>query len=366
MFIMDERDAKLNRRCAMIHNIIENEILHNALEAFKKNVALPIEINTEANEKHLRTDVRAGRLLRIFIQKTELRFYAEIKTNIPNITLAGVVLHTQNNIQLQHNILLVTRYVTPQLAEKLKENNIQFIDTAGNAYINQAPLYIYVKGNRLPELLRPVPVKRVFKPAGIKLIYAFLCDPGLENRPYREIAQIANVALGTVGWIMRDLRQMGHLIDMGKKGKRLIDLEILYNKWEIAYQEQLRPKLIVGRYQGTPGWWVNKHLDPQIGQWGGEVAAARLTQYLRPEIVTIYLDRNHLNNFLLENRLRKDPNGNTEILERFWYPVVNRPNDDIVHPLLIFTDLYETNDQRNRETAMIIHEKYIFQYLRKN
>lgn len=350
----------------MLNNNLEDEILDNALEALKKNVTWPMQIYPQAPDLPLHYDTGVDRLLRILVQDRELNVYAKIKANLTNIPLVDAVIHLTGNIQLRHDLLIVTRYVTAQQADKLKERNIQFIDVAGNAYIDQAPLYIFVKGNKLPEHLRPIPAKRVFKPTGIKVAYAFLCNPDLVNKPYREIARIARVALGTVGWVMRDLKQMGFIVDMGKKGKRLVDRELLYHKWEVAYQEQLRPKLIIGRYQGEPGWWENRHLDPQIGQWGGEIAAARLTHYLKPETATVYLDRDYLNDFLLENRLRKDPDGNTEILERFWTPEINRPDEDIVHPLLIVTDLYETNDERNRETAQKINEEYIVRHLGKD
>lgn len=350
----------------MIDINTENEILNRALEAFKQNVALPMKIDTEAAEVHLRPNVEVDRLLRILIQDTELHFHAEIKANIPNITLAGVLIYNLKRVQHRHNMLLVTRYVTAQLADNLKEENIQFIDAAGNAYINQPPLYIFVKGNKLPEILRPVPQKRVFKPAGLKIIYAFFCNPGLEKKPYREIAQIADVALGTVGWIMRDLRQMGYLLDMGKRGKRLVERENLLNRWVTAYAEKLKPKLLLGRFRGAPDWWVNRALDVYEAQWGGEVAAAKLTHYIRPQDVTIYMTAEHLNQFLIDNRLKNDPNGQTEILKRFWKPTGEQLNEDTVHPLLIYADLIATGNQRNIDTAKIIYEQYIIRLIRED
>jgi len=70
------------------------------------------------------------------------------------------------------------------------------------------------------------------------------------------------------------------LLDMGKRGKKLIEREKLFALWVTAYPEQLRPKLILGRFKGAPNWWENKTLDVDKAQWGGEVAAAKLTQYL--------------------------------------------------------------------------------------
>ncbi len=343
----------------------ENEILHNALNALQENITLHVDIETEEIQQQYYPNIRADYRLRIAINETEMQFYAEVKTNITNVALAQVVIHKLNEAQIG-NILLITNYVTAQLADKLRQENIQFIDTAGNAYINQPPIYIFIKGNRLPEALKPVPVKRAFKPTGLKIIYAFLCNPGLENKPYREIAAVADVALGTVGWIMRDLKEMGYLLDMGKRGKKLVEKNKVFVPWATAYLEQLRPKLILGRFKGENDWWQKATLNPEYAQWGGEVAAAKITHYLQPAMATIYIDRAHLNNFLIDNRLRKDTTGNIEILEKFWKPTKQANIQETVHLLLVYADLLATGNQRNVETATMIYEQYIIQLIRED
>jgi hypothetical protein len=349
----------------MINKQEKANILQDAVEAFKKNIEIPIEIGIEAAEPNIQLDAQVDRILRMTVRDKELRFYADVKTNLTNVTLAQVVLHKINETEMGE-VMLVTRHVNPQMANQLKGKGIQFIDTAGNAYINQPPLYIFVKGNRPPEAFRPVPMKRAFKPTGLRIIFAFLCNPGLENRPYREIAAIANVALGTVGWIMRDLKEMGYLLDMGKRGKKLVEKEKFFALWVTAYPEQLRPKLILGRYKGATYWWENKILDVNKAQWGGEVAAAKLTQYLKPQDATLYIDPAQLTQIIIDNRLRKDPAGDTEILERFWKPTKEQLNENTVHPLLIYADLLATGNQRNIETAKIIYEQYIIRFIRED
>jgi hypothetical protein len=264
------------------------------------------------------------------------------------------------------NLLLVTRYVNPQMAEELKTEGLEFMDAAGNAYVNQPPAYIYVKGNKPPDGITPTRGKATFKPTGLKVIYAFLCNPGLENKPYRDIAAQADVALGTVGWLMRELKERGFLMDMGKKGNKIIQKENLLRRWVDAYPERLRPKLVLGRFQGEKGWWQKKKVKPGIAVWGGEVAAARLTKYLKPQMITLYTVQQALNNVLLENRLKKDPHGDVEVLKRFWGPGEAFQNEDMVHPILVYADLIATGNQRNRETARMIYEKQIARFVRED
>ncbi len=340
----------------------QEEIFHLAIEAFRKNVPAQTEIKTFALQPTFALEFRPDRRIKMMMQGKALDYYAEIKTIVTKPHKLLLLMHKE---KLNYPLLLVAKYVNAQMAEQLRLDGIEFIDTAGNAFINQPPIYIFLKGNRPPEDVRKAPLKRAFKPAGLKIIYAFLCNPGFENKAYREIAAATDVALGTVGWIMKELKDIGFLLDMGKRGNKLTQRENLLQRWVTAYPEQLRAKLILGRYRGEYGWWQQKKLDPLVAQWGGEVAAERLTHYLKPEVITIYTTAQQLNQLLIGNRLRKDPEGDVEILERFWKPAGKWQFEDMVHPILVYADLMATGNQRNIETAKMIYEQHIIRFIRE-
>jgi hypothetical protein len=134
----------------------------------------------------------------------------------------------------------------------------------------------------------------------------------------------------------------------------------------VAYPERLRPKLILGRFRGEYNWWLHVKLDPLAAQWGGEVAAAKLTQYLKPEITTIYTDLQQLDQLLLVNRLKRDATGDVEILERFWKPGEKLEDNELVHPILIYADLLATGNERNIEAAKIIYDRNIIRLIRED
>jgi hypothetical protein len=338
----------------------ENELLQLALEVLGKNLPRQAEIKTI---KPLRAPrLRADYLLRIVMQRKEIRYYAEVKANV---TKAEKLLAMMRKGDLDHPLLLVTKYINTQLADELKQNGTEFLDTAGNTFLNQPPLYIFVKGNK-PDIVKTPPPKRTFKPAGLKVIYAFLCNPGLENKTYREIAAETGVALGTVDWIMKELKELRFLLDMGKRGLRLLQKEKLLQRWVTAYPEQLRPKLILGRFRGNHEWWRQKKLDFLKAQWGGEVAAAKLTQYLQPQIITIYTAPQDLDQLLIKNRLKRDQTGDVEILKRFWKLPEIWKYKDLVHPILIYADLLATGNERNIETAKMIYDQHIVQLIRED
>jgi hypothetical protein len=338
----------------------ENELLELALEALRKNLPGQAQIKTV---KPLRDPkLLVDYLLRIVIKGKEIRYYVEIKANA---TKADKLLLIMRKGEFAHPLLLVTKYINTQLADELKQNGTEFIDTAGNAFINQHPLYIFVKGNK-PDIVKTPPTKRIFKPAGLRVIFAFLCNPGLENKTYRQIAVETGVALGTVDWIMKELKELRFLLDMGKRGQRLIQKENLLQRWVTAYPEQLRPKLPLGRFGGEYGWWQQKTFDPFKAQWGGEVAAAKLTQYLQPQIITIYTAPQELDQLLIKNRLKRDQTGEVEILKRFWKPAEIWKYEDLVHPILIYADLLATGNERNIETAKMIYDQHIVQLIRED
>jgi len=265
-------------------------------------------------------------------------------------------------------LILVTREVTGTIADKLRENGIQFMDEAGNAYINHPPVYIFIKGNKIPAPMKAPVIGRAFKQTGLRVLYTLLCNPGLENHPYRAIAEKAGVALGMVNWVMRELKELGFLLEKGEGRKReirLINKERMLERWITAYPEQLRPRLVLGRFGGATGWWKDAKLDPDQALWGGEVAAAKLTGYLNPQEITVYVDKENPDDVIIPHKLKPDPGGEVELIRRFWLPDAIAPNRDMVHPVLVYADLMGTGNQRNVETARMIYEQHIVQLVRE-
>src|SRR4030043_516370 len=157
----------------------QEEIFNLAIEAFRKNVPVQTEIETLALEPTFALEFRPDRRIKMMMQGKALDYYAEIKTTITKPHKLLLLIHKE---KLNYPLLLVTKYVNAQMAEQFRLDGIEFIDTAGNAFINHPPIYIFVKGNRPQEDVTTTPLKREFKHAGLRIIYAFLCNPGLENK----------------------------------------------------------------------------------------------------------------------------------------------------------------------------------------
>lgn len=272
--------------------------------------------------------------------------------------------------------MLVTDYVNPRMAERLKEMDIAFIDLAGNAYLNEPPIFVYIKGNRPTERRTLGPELKptgAFQATGLRVLFGFLTNPDLLLKTYRDIADATGVALGTVGWVLTDLREHGYLYEGKGRKHQLTQKRQIIEQWVIAYPEKLRPKLRIGRYRAADHrWWKTVELENHHAQWGGEVAAAKLTDYLNPDKAIIYADAIPPR-LLAENHLKIDPEGDVEILRRFWqpklapiYPVMPTVPNDVVPVLLVYADLMATADDRNVETAKLIYDEYLFGYIGQN
>jgi hypothetical protein len=313
-------------------------------------------LNKPAGRRAAAADV----LLELRYAGRTLKYAAEIKRQLRPATLGAAIHQVEAH---GDQALLVSDYVTPPLADQLRAQGVQFIDAAGNAFLNAPPLLIWVKGEKPAErLTMPRDRGRAFAATGLQVVFALLCNPGATNLPYREIARLAGVAHGTVGWVIPELQELGFIAQVGEQ-RRLMNVDRLLRQWAEGYIRTLRPKLVLGRYQApTLDWWNT--INPRMYQYmlGGEAAAGRLTKHLRPGTITVYGAKIEPR-FLLDQKLSKDADGQVEILNRFWH--FDEEKEFAPIPL-IYADLIQTNDARCLEAAQILHDRFIAGFERKS
>ena len=336
----------------------EKTVIEKALDVLRKRTRIDADFLYDKTG----TDLYGDGIVRIAQKGRKWEFKAEVKLRVNRTTIALL----KQKIDRAGEGLLVTDYVNPELAEVMRDQGIFFIDAAGNAFIDATPLYIFVKGEKPTEVGKAKPVKRVFKPGGLKLIFALLNNPGMEKATYRDMAKAANVALGTVDFVITELKELGFLIDMAKKGRQLRKTGQLLRRWVEAYPENLKPKLVQEKFRTDAlHWW--KDIKPADFDffWGGEIAAAKLTGLLKPEKYTIYTD--HLPGKLIYKfKFQKDPNGNVEFVTPFWTFGWELAEKKVVPPLLIYADLMATGDARAIEAAEIIYDTHLTRLIRED
>jgi len=286
-----------------------------------------------------------------------ITYHVEVKRTLLPAVL-GVALAQLK--RLPAPALLVTEYVNPRMAERLREQGVQFIDKAGNAWLDAPPLLVWVRGQRPPDTPKAGDtLGRAFQPTGLRVLFALLCKPEIVDWPYRDIAKLAGVAHGTVGWVMPELPRLGYVGTL-KGRRRLLNGPRLLQQWVEAYARTLRPKLVLDRWQADNLDWTGKVDPTPYGLLlGGEPAARRLTRHLRPGTATFYGAKPN-RQLLIDQRLRPDPAGNVEILRQFW--TFDGETAGQVPNLLVYADLLAIGDARCLETAKEMHDGIVARF----
>ncbi|GHB14225.1 type IV toxin-antitoxin system AbiEi family antitoxin [Modicisalibacter luteus] len=264
--------------------------------------------------------------------------------------------------------LLIADYLNANAARTLQRRGIQFIDTAGNAFIDQPQLKVFIRGNRRTTATAAAqeshPVERAFQRKGLVVIYHLLTQPELTGASIRTIAQRTGVSHGTVENVFKALEVGGHLATFAKgnrKTTKITEPRKLMERWVVGYGEKLASKLAIGEfYSEATDWWGDDSVARLDAAWGGEIAGSYYSGHLKPQVATLYLPRKNLPQLMQAHRLRKPPAGvepNLRIMERFW--IDESPESGMVHPLLAYADLLHSGDARNAEIAGRLDERYL-------
>ncbi len=339
------------KKRTVIHS--ERALVEQALDTLRE---LGIEARVDPGKpKDPRVDFTAS--LRRGAKRTPVQI--EPKRGLRPSTV-GPLLHRLQD--LKPPALLLTDYVTPQMAKLLRDAGIAFADTAGNAYLEFAGNIVYVIGNTPERRPRAEKAVRAFQPTGLRVVFALLCAPELIARPTRELAAMLGVANGTIARVIDDLAHLGFITTLGRRDRRLHNLKGLLERWVMMYPVHLRPTLLRRRLTTDErDWWKNAAFDPLHVALGGEPAADRLTQYLKPGTVTLYVrdEVRPLNEIVARHRLRTDPAGEVEVLDAFWPAEIAADQPGLTPTPLIYADLLATGDARCIETAKLVYDGYL-------
>ncbi|MCG2725892.1 MAG: hypothetical protein L6420_06490 [Elusimicrobia bacterium] len=336
------------------YKVQEERILNMALNAVERTAELHGKVGSCSAKGN--SPLMDASLVFRFGQKKFI-YSAEIKS-INSISSLGLI--KMKFEKLKTPCLLVAPYITAEMANHCRKFGIQFIDTAGNAYLKEEGLHIFVIGQKRNLENIPSAKNRAATTSGMRVVFILLCAPKLFNASYRDIAKAAGVALGSVGWVFFALKERGHLLldEKGKK-RRFIDPKGLIEEWVINYPIKLRAKLRTQCFSGPNDNWRESLNPKRYGAlFGGEIAGHLLTGYRKPGKELFYMEGD-LTRIVVDNHLKANPHGSVEIVEKFWDFNFDDKGKQVVPPLLVYADLIASKDPRNHEVAKIVYERYI-------
>lgn len=293
-------------------------------------------------------------ILTLTVNKEDLTFNTEVKKGLRQHQLDRLFEKARNS----QPFIVIVESLSSAVKQKLREEGIGYIDGAGNVYFRDTEKFIWIEGNKAPVREQETQAGRVFGKAGLKVVYTFLEQPQIINAPYREIADLAGVALGTINAVMTGLKSNGYLLQLNKRELALQNKTDLLEKWIDGYRDTLKPTLLLGTYHAREiNGWRNMEL-PKEAVWGGESGAGILTNYLIPQLFTIYTAgaTNTLQKIL---NLIPTTEGNLKIYQKFWKVKPTGLPTGVAPYLLTYADLLITEDPRCVETAQLIYDSYL-------
>lgn len=328
---------------------MEEKIINTALENLEKYTGIQGRFNPAFKEN------LDGELHLLFTNGEEL-FTVEVKREIRNHQLVQI-----RNLAATHpNLLLIAGTIFPKLKEELRKMGVAYLDTAGNVFLQTDKHHLWIEGHKIGKT-ETIKVNRAFTATGLKAVYLFLVDENFINQPQRTIAEEAGIALGNINYIINGLKEHDFLVEKGKKQFEIIHKEQLLERWMEAFEEKLKPALHIGNFRFTKSNdennWKAIPLKPGETYWGGEPAGELMTNYLVPEIFTLYTSEKRTN-LLKYYRLVPEKTGNINLYQKFWKGQATY-NETVVHPLLAYADLMNTGNNRCMETAKMIYDRYL-------
>ncbi|MDD2814313.1 MAG: type IV toxin-antitoxin system AbiEi family antitoxin [Thiotrichaceae bacterium] len=252
-------------------------------------------------------------------------------------------------------LLLICSPLTPFLAEYCENNKINYIDTVGNARIHIAGLHIMIEGKKPSHNLTYEGRRITGITEGImKLLFVILSEPTmLLTKNYRQLAGLANISLGMVSKSFYYLTQRG-FYRKTSTGGRLISVPELMKLWLKEYAFVIKPKLKGVMVICTEQW---ENIPMAEGDyWGGEVAAAKISNKLYPERLQLFTHQ-ALQQRLAKLRMKPSKNGNLWLVSAFWGKGFELNEQAKV--MLAIAELLASQDDRNIEVAEFLDEQYL-------
>lgn len=266
--------------------------------------------------------------------------------------------------------LLIARKLSKLVTKRLIQENLEFIDTTGNCYLNSPALYLLTSSSVLET---EKPAKSLEITVGtLKLMYALLISesPEVSKAKFDEIAKIAGISTSTVEPSLDRLYKLKYVQRQPGGSYRIVSQKKLLERWELGYTESLRSHLLLGIYSPASSKQFSEIEATIVDRArdegyliGGELGGAIATKYLAPIGASLHLPEGTSPiSLYLSLKLKPNPQGNITFLRQFgthndW---AKSSEIKLAHPLLIHAEMMTlATDERIQETSDRLYNQYL-------
>lgn len=317
------------------------DLIYEAFRSLEGVLGSPIPFWKDKIKYDAIVKIKQERFICVAKKYAKNESYATLKEVVTSIDDAG-------------NKILIADHLPKNKADFLKENRINYLDSAGNAYIETDSLYIYIEGKAAKVTYSNNQI-RAFRETGLKLLLLLISQLDSLELTYREMANSAGISIGSVSNILKELEGENYLLRSNHK-KILKNKDELINRWVTNYKVYLKPRIKRQQMRALGDFNSKKLLGSDLDfYFGGEPGGELLTQRLKPKDYVIYSNED-IKTIAQTLKLVPDESGNIELCQQFWTAGIAEKNIKVAPKLVVYADLLNTGNNRNIETAQLILE----------
>ena len=261
------------------------------------------------------------------------------------------------------NVFIFSLYITPHWGEYLAEKGFNFVDLGGNSRLKIGDSYYHMVLGK--KRVKPPESKQGIRSQGYRVIFTLLAEPKLVASSVRNIASNAGVSKTAVADRLQILEQDGYL-QSDKNTRQIVAYDKLLTHWLEGYKETVEPKLTIARFKTAESDPVEREkIYPEIFMesdikwaWGGLTASNKMTGGYRDNSTTIHVESFYMENFA-SLRAMPDESGDLVIMRMAGPISMKGAVKNTMHPLLIYTQLITSDDEKARDAAADIYDRYI-------
>lgn len=261
--------------------------------------------------------------------------------------------------------VVVAPRIGPEVGQVIRAAGAGYVDARGNLDVSIGPGYIAQIQGRSAEV--GATRGRSLGLAGYRVLFTILALPQQVWPSTRALAAAAGVSRQPARDAVNRLQAEATMVRTSRGYQLLVQhYERVLEAWLGGYLHVVRPKLelaVLRRPEVAPDDLeraVAPLLDGVSPGWryGGTAAGFRLSGHYRGGNTVVHL-ADAPSNLARDLRARPDPSGNLIVMAIPSAAAMASPRDDVVHPLLIYTELMATGDERARDSARDLEPLFV-------
>jgi len=270
-----------------------------------------------------------------------------------------------NNRKNYYGVFAAT-FISEDSKRICRENNIGFIDMAGNCLIKFDNIYISIEGRPNPYP-NTRPLKTIFSDKSTRALRVLLCNPKKEWY-VQELAKESGISIGQASNIKKRLLELEFIeeVEYGKRSKiKLSNPESLLIKWSKNYSYQ---KNKIRNYYSLDNVEI---LEKKLAEYFKKKnttygfaltsGASRIAPFLRYKRIFVFV-KNELENIAKDLNLKEVSTGaNVSLLEPYddgvFYNLQNINGVKIVSDVQLYLDLQSYKERGEEAAKFLLDQK---------